>query len=129
MGIHGARCWNNFLLCLLQENFEFKKPSMPASRCRMRSTGGTKDAFACRPNSAPALMVQYAFLVEPVENGSKRFNFDVDETFFKSLDFPLFSSFPHFHPISPTLQTRAVPSYCAAPLSPVSTMMTMMMAS
>uniref|UniRef100_A0A673MEC9 M-phase inducer phosphatase n=1 Tax=Sinocyclocheilus rhinocerous TaxID=307959 RepID=A0A673MEC9_9TELE len=42
---------------LAEENFEFKKPSMPASRCRMRSTGGTKDAFACRPNSAPALML------------------------------------------------------------------------
>ncbi|XP_065153176.1 M-phase inducer phosphatase 2 [Paramisgurnus dabryanus] len=42
---------------LVEENFEFKKPSMPASRCRMRSTGGSKDAFACRPNSAPALML------------------------------------------------------------------------
>uniref|UniRef100_A0A8C1V8N9 M-phase inducer phosphatase n=1 Tax=Cyprinus carpio TaxID=7962 RepID=A0A8C1V8N9_CYPCA len=42
---------------LAEENFEFKKPSMPASRCRARSTGGTKDAFACRPNSAPALML------------------------------------------------------------------------
>ncbi len=47
-----------------QENFEFKKPSMPASRCRTRYSGGTKDAFAGRPNSAPALMVQHA---EPVE--------------------------------------------------------------
>uniref|UniRef100_A0A672JWB8 M-phase inducer phosphatase n=2 Tax=Sinocyclocheilus grahami TaxID=75366 RepID=A0A672JWB8_SINGR len=42
---------------LAEENFEFKKPSMPASRCCTRSTGGTKDAFACRPNSAPALML------------------------------------------------------------------------
>ncbi|XP_050981911.1 M-phase inducer phosphatase 2 [Labeo rohita] len=42
---------------LAEENFEFKKPSMPASRCRTRSTGGTKDAFAGRPNSAPALML------------------------------------------------------------------------
>ncbi|XP_051504470.1 M-phase inducer phosphatase 1-like [Myxocyprinus asiaticus] len=42
---------------LAEENFEFKKPSMPASRCRMRSTGGAKEAFACRPNSAPALML------------------------------------------------------------------------
>lgn len=69
MGIHGAGVGINlinFLLRLLiqyifyffkQENFEFKKPSMPASRCRTRSTGGAKDAFACRPNSAPALMV------------------------------------------------------------------------
>lgn len=45
------------LIFVLQDNFEFKKPSMPASRCRARSTGGAKDAFACRPNSAPALMV------------------------------------------------------------------------
>ncbi|XP_043110517.1 M-phase inducer phosphatase 2 [Puntigrus tetrazona] len=42
---------------LAEENFEFKKPSMPASRCRTRSAGGTKDAFAGRPNSAPALML------------------------------------------------------------------------
>ncbi|XP_051946096.1 M-phase inducer phosphatase 1-like [Xyrauchen texanus] len=39
-----------------EENFEFKKPSMPASRCRIRSTSGAKEAFACRPNSAPVLM-------------------------------------------------------------------------
>ncbi len=38
---------------------------MPASRCRTRYSGGTKDAFAGRPNSAPALMVQHA---EPVEH-------------------------------------------------------------
>ncbi|KAI7805943.1 M-phase inducer phosphatase 2 [Triplophysa rosa] len=42
---------------LAEDNFEFKKPSMPATRCRMRSVGGAKDAFACRPNSAPALML------------------------------------------------------------------------
>ncbi|XP_056327326.1 LOW QUALITY PROTEIN: M-phase inducer phosphatase 2 [Danio aesculapii] len=42
---------------IAEENFEFKKPSMPALRCRTRSTGGSKDAFACRPNSAPALML------------------------------------------------------------------------
>ncbi len=46
--------------CLFfQEGFEFKKPTKPASRCRMRSFNSalTKDAFASRPSSAPALMV------------------------------------------------------------------------
>ncbi|XP_014067105.2 M-phase inducer phosphatase 2 isoform X1 [Salmo salar] len=40
--------------------FEFKKPTKPASRCRMRSFhsgGGDNKAFARRPNSAPALML------------------------------------------------------------------------
>ncbi|CAL8283566.1 unnamed protein product [Lota lota] len=39
--------------------FEFKKPNKPASRCRLRSTHGVhfKEAFARRPNSAPALML------------------------------------------------------------------------
>ncbi|XP_029568467.1 M-phase inducer phosphatase 2 [Salmo trutta] len=39
--------------------FEFKKPTKPASRCRMRSfhSGGENKAFARRPNSAPALML------------------------------------------------------------------------
>ncbi|XP_072533935.1 M-phase inducer phosphatase 2 [Salminus brasiliensis] len=41
----------------LHENFEFKKPTLPASRCRLRSTGEGKEAFASRPNSAPALML------------------------------------------------------------------------
>lgn len=40
---------------------------MPASRFRTRSTGGTKDAFACRPNSAPALMVRHVSLEEVVD--------------------------------------------------------------
>uniref|UniRef100_A0A8P4GKS8 M-phase inducer phosphatase n=1 Tax=Dicentrarchus labrax TaxID=13489 RepID=A0A8P4GKS8_DICLA len=42
-----------------EEGFEFKKPTKPASRCRMRSfnSGQSKDAFARRPSSAPALMV------------------------------------------------------------------------
>ncbi|XP_053088803.1 M-phase inducer phosphatase 2 isoform X3 [Pangasianodon hypophthalmus] len=38
-------------------SFEFKKPSKPVSRCRLRSTGEAKEAFASRPNSAPALML------------------------------------------------------------------------
>lgn len=50
---------------LAEENFEFKKPSMPASRCRARSTGGAKDAFACRPNSAPALMLSPTSSFQP----------------------------------------------------------------
>uniref|UniRef100_A0A3P8PSQ8 M-phase inducer phosphatase n=1 Tax=Astatotilapia calliptera TaxID=8154 RepID=A0A3P8PSQ8_ASTCA len=42
-----------------EESFEFKKPTKPASRCRGRSfnNGQSKDAFACRPSSAPALML------------------------------------------------------------------------
>ncbi|KAM4541667.1 M-phase inducer phosphatase 2 [Odontesthes bonariensis] len=40
------------------EGFEFKKPSKPASRYRVRSNSEhSKDAFALRPNSAPALML------------------------------------------------------------------------
>ncbi|XP_056104000.1 M-phase inducer phosphatase 2 [Rhinichthys klamathensis goyatoka] len=50
---------------LAEEHFEFKKPSMPASRFRMRSTGGAKDAFACRPNSAPALMLSPTSSFQP----------------------------------------------------------------
>ncbi|XP_010877610.2 M-phase inducer phosphatase 2 [Esox lucius] len=45
-----------------QENFEFKKPTKPVSRCRMRSfhtkgRGWDIKDFARRPNSAPALML------------------------------------------------------------------------
>ncbi|XP_071238302.1 M-phase inducer phosphatase 2-like [Salvelinus alpinus] len=43
-----------------KEGFEFKKPTKPASRCRMRSFhsgGGENKDFARRPNSAPALML------------------------------------------------------------------------
>ncbi|XP_029901130.1 M-phase inducer phosphatase 2 [Myripristis murdjan] len=42
-----------------EEVFEFKKPTVPVSRCRMRSftSGESKDTFARRPNSAPALML------------------------------------------------------------------------
>ncbi|KAG9343985.1 hypothetical protein JZ751_012461 [Albula glossodonta] len=41
------------------EGFEFKKPTRPVSRCRLRSfhSGEGKEAFARRPNSAPALMM------------------------------------------------------------------------
>ncbi|CAJ1074633.1 M-phase inducer phosphatase 1-like [Xyrichtys novacula] len=41
-----------------EEGFEFKKPTKPPSRCRNRSFNGgqSKDAFARRPSSAPALM-------------------------------------------------------------------------
>lgn len=44
---------------LPEDFFEFKKPSKPASRCRGRSftSGHSKDAFAARPSSAPALML------------------------------------------------------------------------
>ncbi|XP_030574682.1 M-phase inducer phosphatase 2 isoform X1 [Archocentrus centrarchus] len=41
-----------------EESFEFKKPTKPVSRSRVRSFNGqSKDAFACRPSSAPALML------------------------------------------------------------------------
>ncbi|XP_068194828.1 M-phase inducer phosphatase 2 [Antennarius striatus] len=41
-----------------EEGFEFKKPTKPASRSRVNSLSSTqtKDGFACRPGSAPALM-------------------------------------------------------------------------
>uniref|UniRef100_A0A3B4BAZ9 M-phase inducer phosphatase n=1 Tax=Periophthalmus magnuspinnatus TaxID=409849 RepID=A0A3B4BAZ9_9GOBI len=40
------------------EGFEFKKPTRPVSRCRVRSfnDGKGKDTLSRRPNSAPALM-------------------------------------------------------------------------
>ncbi|KAM9340734.1 M-phase inducer phosphatase 2 [Symphorus nematophorus] len=42
-----------------EEGFEFKKPTKPVSRSRVRSfnSGQSKDAFARRPSSAPALML------------------------------------------------------------------------
>lgn len=58
VGIPCLKC--PVLFCFFfQESFEFKKPTKPASRCRGRSfnNGQSKDTFACRPSSAPALMV------------------------------------------------------------------------
>lgn len=42
-----------------EEGFEFKKPTKPVSRCRRSSfnSGHSKDTFASRPSSAPALML------------------------------------------------------------------------
>uniref|UniRef100_A0A4W4DM65 M-phase inducer phosphatase n=1 Tax=Electrophorus electricus TaxID=8005 RepID=A0A4W4DM65_ELEEL len=40
-----------------ETSFEFKKPTQPVSRCRMRLSGEVKEAFTCRPSSAPALML------------------------------------------------------------------------
>lgn len=47
-------------LSSFQEGFEFKKPTQPASRPRVRSFNGgpSREAFSCRPSSAPALMVR-----------------------------------------------------------------------
>lgn len=45
-------------LCFCQGGFEFKKPSKPVSRSRLRSFNDEQDAFARRPSSAPALMVR-----------------------------------------------------------------------
>uniref|UniRef100_A0A674PK62 M-phase inducer phosphatase n=1 Tax=Takifugu rubripes TaxID=31033 RepID=A0A674PK62_TAKRU len=44
---------------LPEEGFEFKKPTKPVSRSRVRSFNGgpSKEAFSCRPSSAPALML------------------------------------------------------------------------
>ncbi|XP_054652430.1 M-phase inducer phosphatase 2 [Dunckerocampus dactyliophorus] len=44
---------------IAQECFEFKKPTEPVARSRLHSfnSGPSKDAFAHRPNSAPALML------------------------------------------------------------------------
>lgn len=52
---------------LLQEGFEFKKPTKPVSRPRLRSFNGgrLREAFACRPSSAPALMVRTALARPP----------------------------------------------------------------
>ncbi|KAI5606819.1 M-phase inducer phosphatase 2, partial [Silurus asotus] len=67
-------------------SFEFKKPTKPVSRCRLRSTGEAKEAFASRPNSAPALMLSPTSsnpLASP----------DSDSPF--TLRHTLFSSFPN----------------------------------
>ncbi|XP_077419697.1 M-phase inducer phosphatase 2 isoform X2 [Vanacampus margaritifer] len=50
-----------------KECFEFKKPTQPVSRARLRSvnTAPLKDAFAHRPNSAPALMVSPPSVQQP----------------------------------------------------------------
>ncbi|XP_015250269.1 M-phase inducer phosphatase 2 [Cyprinodon tularosa] len=54
---------------LPEDFFEFKKPSKPASRCRMRSLHGghSKEAFAARPSSAPALMFASPSRTQPLE--------------------------------------------------------------
>lgn len=46
-------------ISFFQEGFEFKKPTKPVSRSHMRSFSScqSKDTFARRPSSAPALMV------------------------------------------------------------------------
>uniref|UniRef100_A0A3B4CIK5 M-phase inducer phosphatase n=1 Tax=Pygocentrus nattereri TaxID=42514 RepID=A0A3B4CIK5_PYGNA len=75
--------------------FEFKKPTQPISRCRLRSTGDGKDTFACRPSSAPALMLSppsFSPLASP--DGSSPFvlrrvslsSFDDDDGFLEVLD-------------------------------------------
>ncbi|XP_061898401.1 M-phase inducer phosphatase 2 [Entelurus aequoreus] len=52
-----------------QECFEFKKPTKPVSRCRLHScnSGQSKDAFALRPNSAPALLLSSPTPVQKLE--------------------------------------------------------------
>lgn len=61
-----------------EEGFEFKKPTKPASRCRVSFHGGqAKEAFAQRPNSAPALM-----LSPPSSNHPNTLN-DLSPTFLR----------------------------------------------
>ncbi|XP_044230958.1 M-phase inducer phosphatase 2 [Thunnus albacares] len=52
-----------------EEGFEFKKPTKPVSRSRVRSfnSGQSKDAFAHRPSSAPALMLSSPPPVQQLE--------------------------------------------------------------
>lgn len=52
-----------------EEIFEFKKPTKPASRCRGRSfnSGQSKEAFASRPCSAPALMLSSPLPVQQLD--------------------------------------------------------------
>lgn len=58
-----------------EESFEFKKPSKPVSRCRIRSFHGadSKEAFARRPNSAPALMLSPTTRLDFPEDSSPVF--------------------------------------------------------
>ncbi|XP_019746127.1 M-phase inducer phosphatase 2 [Hippocampus comes] len=50
-----------------KECFEFKKPTQPVARTRMRSvdSAALKDPFAHRPNSAPALLVSPSSAQQP----------------------------------------------------------------
>ncbi|KAM7376344.1 hypothetical protein PAMP_006085 [Pampus punctatissimus] len=50
-----------------EEGFEFKKPTKPVSRSRVRSFNSSKDAFARRPISAPALMLSSPPPVQQLE--------------------------------------------------------------
>ncbi|CAN9502614.1 unnamed protein product [Ophioblennius macclurei] len=54
---------------LPEENFEFKKPTKPPSRCRLRSfnQAQSKEAFARRPISAPALMLSSPLPVQQLD--------------------------------------------------------------
>ncbi|GAA6103303.1 M-phase inducer phosphatase 2 [Tachysurus ichikawai] len=56
-GIFSQSCTLDNKENLHDTSFEFKKPTQPVSRCRTRSAGEGKEAFASRPNSAPALML------------------------------------------------------------------------
>lgn len=79
-----------------EEGFEFKKPTKPASRCRIRSfnSGQSKDAFARRPSSAPALMFSSPPPIQQLDfqDSSPMFlrrsslNDDEDDGFLEALD-------------------------------------------
>ncbi|XP_034015326.1 M-phase inducer phosphatase 2 isoform X2 [Thalassophryne amazonica] len=55
---------------LPEGGFEFKKPTNPVSRCHTRSfnNGQSKEAFACRPSSAPALMLSSSVPVQQLDS-------------------------------------------------------------
>ncbi|KAM6912488.1 M-phase inducer phosphatase 2 [Xenentodon cancila] len=80
-----------------EEGFEFKKPSKPVSRHRVRSfhNSHSKDTLALRPNSAPALMVSSPPAVQQLDffdsspmfrRGSSCLNDDDDDGFLEALD-------------------------------------------
>lgn len=82
-----------------EEGFEFKKPTKPASRYRIRSFNGgqSKDAFARRPSSAPALMFSSPPPVQQLEfydsspmflrqSSTSSLNDDEDDGFLDVLD-------------------------------------------
>ncbi|XP_061599803.1 M-phase inducer phosphatase 2 [Cololabis saira] len=73
-----------------EEGFEFKKPSKPVSRNRLRSF---QDTLALRPNSAPALMVSSPSAVQMLDfcdsspmRGSSPLNDEDDDGFLEALD-------------------------------------------
>ncbi|CAG5866851.1 unnamed protein product [Menidia menidia] len=55
-------------VAMFLEGFEFKKPSKPVSRCRVRSFNSEHSPFALRPCSAPALMLSSPPTVQQLDH-------------------------------------------------------------